>query len=137
MAIIHDLRCTGCGIIMEDVVVDGNDARPHCPDCGQTMETYYGIWQKGLGLVNDGVSVNDRTARDGTISSLGASDSKLCRIEMGLDSNPHNKTLRTTTPEQAAHLRAKMMEAGKDAVKNRAVLDETLSIRKANEAARK
>jgi hypothetical protein len=53
---------------------------------------------------------------------------------MGLSSSLHDKGLRTTSPEQAAELRAKMIAAGTDAVANRRLLDDVIDMRKKNTA---
>jgi hypothetical protein len=128
---VHDFYCYECETLEKDVFE--RETEKACPTCGGIMHITYSHWEK-VALINDGVSVNDRVARDGTISKLGASDSKLARIEMGLSSSLHDKGLRTTSPEQAAELRAKMIAAGTDAVANRRLLEDVIDMRKKNTA---
>jgi hypothetical protein len=103
-----------------------------CPACDEgIMSIAYDAWT-GLGLVNEGVSVDDRTAKDGTINMLGINDSKLARIEMGLSGKPHDKALRTFSPEQSADFRKRVMMCSGKARAERKLFDELIKTRKEN-----
>lgn len=123
----HDLLCEPCARVIEDVVFRHGDKLP-CPECGHEMQTYYGNWTDVM-LDDHGRARNDRVAHDGTIKNLGASDSKLARIELGLSGRPYDKALRTFSPEQSAAFRAKLMADG-DSPK---VFREIIETRKANQ----
>jgi hypothetical protein len=95
------------------------------------MAITYDAWT-GLGLINGGVSVDDRLSKDGTINLLGINDSLLSRIELGLANKPHDKALRTFTPEQSADFRKRVMMCSGKARAERKLFEEVIKTRKEN-----
>lgn len=130
--IIHDFKCQQCGYIEAELPVDSGVTEVPCQACDEgIMAITYGDW-RGVGLINNGVSVDDRLSKDGTINMLGASDSRLCRIELGLATKPMDKGLRTFTPEQAADFRKRAMMCTGKARAERALFNEIIKQRKEN-----
>lgn len=131
--ILHDFRCQCCGLVVDEIPVESGTTELPCPACENgVMGLTYSKW-RGLGLVNAGRSVDDRIGADGTITMLGATDSKLCHIELGLTApSPHNKSLKTFTPEQSAEFRRRAMLDGKSARVDRKLFDAIIAQRKEN-----
>ena len=130
--ILHDFKCGQCGHIEEELAIESGITEVPCPACDEgIMGITYDAWT-GLGLVNEGVSVDDRLAKDGTINMLGASDSALCRIEMRLANKPHDKALRTFTPEQSREFRKRIMLEGGKARADRKLFHDIIQTRKEN-----
>jgi hypothetical protein len=132
--IVHDFACSDCHHIEKDILVSADTLELPCPACEQgVMEVYYGGWET-LGFMNQGRSVDDREAADGTITMMGARDSKLCRIELGLEGGAANKTLRTFTPEQSSEFRKRILLEGEGARTGRKLFEDIIKTRKENQA---
>lgn len=130
--ILHDFRCGQCGHTEEELAIESGITEVPCPACDEgIMGITYDAWA-GLGLANEGVSVDDRLSKDGTINQLGVNDSKLCRIELNLATSPMDKGLRTFTPEQSADFRKRVMMCSGKARAERKLFEEVIKTRKEN-----
>lgn len=130
--IFHDFRCGQCGYTEGELAIESGITEVPCPACDEgIMAITYDAWT-GLGLMNEGVSVDDRLSKDGTINLLGIQDSKLARIELALANSPHDKALRTFTPEQSADFRKRVMMCSGKARAERKLFDEMIKTRKEN-----
>lgn len=130
--IFHDFKCQQCGYIEAELPVESGVTEVPCQACDEgIMAITYEDW-RGLGMVNEGVSVDDRLSKDGTINMLGASDSALCRLELGLSDKPHDKGLRTFSPEQAREFRKRIILDGGKARADRKLFHEIIKTRKEN-----
>lgn len=130
--ILHDFRCAQCGYTEEELPIESGITEIPCPACDEgIMAITYDAWT-GLGLMNGGASVDDRLSKDGTINMLGASDSALCRLELGLSDKPHDKGLRTFSPEQSREFRKRIILDGGKARADRKLFHDIIRTRKEN-----
>lgn len=128
--VIHDFVC-GCGLALQDIAVETGTASLPCPNCGEGMAISYAGWDT-LSFANNGCSVDDKVCSDGTRSIMGAGDSKLCKIELGLSNSLSDRSLRTFTHEQQREFRELAMKSGKGARDDRKVFDKIMETRKEN-----
>ena len=130
--VIHDFVCGTCSLAMKDVAVPSGTAELQCPACnGGVMTVSYAGWDT-LSFANNGCSVDDKVCSDGTRSMMGAGDSKLCKIELGLSNSLSDRSLRTFSPEQQREFRELAMKSGKGARADRKVFDKIMETRKEN-----
>lgn len=69
---IHEYRCTSCGARFESLVLHGDPAAPHCPQCGAvTAERLLSVFAVG------------RAGRTASDSGACGSEDCACRRDVG------------------------------------------------------